>query len=391
MHALLKLLRGLEIYGKVIVAGRMHERHRGWADRQVSTSDPPLLTKKEVEGVAVSIERLDRSEEALDLKKAAWARFIAVVGKIVLLGTLLFVGLFVYMIYVQKHLPNTTTLIVFYATLGFLSFGYVVHQNLPLLRWVWKHPLGKVFFGLVASVTVTVCKVLTDQQIRSLTQSNPSLLPSAQQAITVLNIIVITIAGVCISLVILMSANFMWRYIRYVLLDGILEWFLLFWNVSLLRSRKSSIRSRPSSARSMTSLVAYWWAVGFSASILSFVGLDADFAGTRFAGFGGKTFNLTDVLLRWSSFIPNDISGSDRVCMNLPSDTLVCPFNTRDAIPDQVLMAQPISTDPDRSGRNYTYQVVACSKPIHPGALSSARTDISPDQKSGDTSTGSSR
>jgi hypothetical protein len=294
MHALLKVLRGLEIYGKVIVAGRMHERHRGWADRQVSTSDPPLLTKKEVEGVAVSIERLDRSEEALDLKKAAWARFIAVVGKIVLLGTLLFVGLFLYMIYVQKHLPNTTTLIVFYATLGFLSFGYVVHQNLPLLRWVWKHPLGKVFFGLVASVTVTVCKVLTDQQIRSLTQSNPSLFPSAQQAITVLNIIVITITGVCIFLMIFMSVNFMWRYIR----------FLLFWNISLLRSRRSSIQSRPSSARSMTSLVAYWWAMGFSASILFFVGLDADFAGTRFAGFGGKTFNLTDVLLRWSSFIP---------------------------------------------------------------------------------------
>jgi hypothetical protein len=252
MSALLKVLRGLE----------MHERHRGWADRQVSTSDPPLLTKKEVEGVAVSIERLDRSEEALDLKKAAWARFIAVVGKIVLLGTLLFVGLFLYKIYVQKHLPNTTTLNVFYATLGFLSFGYVVHQNLPLLRWVWKHPLGKVFFGLVASVTVTVCKVLTDQQIRSLTQSNPSLFPSAQQAITVLNMTVITITGGCISLMIFMSVNFRWRYIRYVLVSGILEWFLLFWNISLLRSRRSSIQSRPSSARWMTSLFAYWWAMG---------------------------------------------------------------------------------------------------------------------------------
>jgi len=51
------------------------------ADRQVSAFDPPLLTKKEVEGVAVSTERLDCSEEALDLKKAVWARFIAVVGR----------------------------------------------------------------------------------------------------------------------------------------------------------------------------------------------------------------------------------------------------------------------------------------------------------------------
>src|SRR5262245_2929157 len=118
------------------------------------------------------------------------------------MGTLLFVGLFLYMICVQKDPPNPTTLIGFYATLGLLSFGYVVHQNLPLLRWVWKHPLGRVFFGLVVSVTVTVCKVFTDQQIRWLTQSNPSLFPSTQQAVTVLNIIVITIAEVSIILMI---------------------------------------------------------------------------------------------------------------------------------------------------------------------------------------------
>ena len=159
----------------------------------------------------------------------------------------------------------------------------------------------------------------------------------------------------------------------------------------MLRSRKSSNQFRASSAWSMTGLFAYFWGMVFSCLILFFVGLDADFVGSRFAGFGGKPFNLTEVLLLWSSFIPNGLSGSDRVCMNLPSDTLVCPFNTRDPIPDKVLMAQPISTDPDRLGRSYTYQVVACSKPIHPGALSSARTDTSPDQKSGDTSTGSSR
>lgn len=183
-----------------------------------------------------------------------------------------------------------------------------------------------------------------------------------------LNIIVITIAEVGIILMIFMYINFMWRFVRYVLVDGMVEWFLLFWNISLLRSRRSSIQSRPSSAWSMTGLVTYWWAFVFSGSILFFVGLDADFAGARFAGFpgfGDKPFNLTEVLLRWSSFIPNGLSGSDRVCMNLPSDTLVCPFDTRDPIPDKVLMAQPISTDPDRSGRSYTYQVVACSKPIY--------------------------
>jgi hypothetical protein len=141
-------------------------------------------------------------------------------GEIVLLGTLLFVGLFLYMILVQKHLPNPTTLNVFYATIGLLSFGYVVHQNLPLLRWVWKHRLGKVFFGLVASVTVTGCKVLTDQQIRWLTQSNPSLFPSAHQAITVLNIIVITIAEVGIFLIIFMFINFIWRYVKYLFIGG---------------------------------------------------------------------------------------------------------------------------------------------------------------------------
>ncbi len=314
----------------------------------------------------------------------------AVVGKIVLWATLLFVGAFLYMILVQKHLPNPTTLKVFYATIGSLSFYYVVQQNLPLLRRVWKNPWGKLAYGLLASITVTVCKVFTDQQIRWLTQSNPSLFPTAQQAITVLNIIVITIVQVGIFLSIFMFIYFIWIFVGHMLV-GVWEWLLLFRNINLLQSRRSPTQSRASSAWSFTGLCAAWWGMVFSGSILIFVGLDADFAGSRFAGFGGKSFNLSEVLLLWSSFIPNGLSGSDRVCMNLPSDTLVCPFDTREPTPDKVLMAQPISIYPDGSGHGYIYQVVPCSKPIRPGALSSARADTSPDQKSGDTATGSLR
>lgn len=78
---------------------------------------------------------------------------------------------------------------VLLATIGPLSFWYVVHENLGLLRRVWEHPWGKLGYSLLASVIVTGCKVLTDQQIRLLTQSNPSLFPDAQLAITLLNVI----------------------------------------------------------------------------------------------------------------------------------------------------------------------------------------------------------
>jgi hypothetical protein len=55
--------------------------------------------------------------------------------------------------------------------------------------------------------------------------------------------------------------------------------------------------------------------------------------------------------------------------MNLPPNTLVSPFSTRDPIPNKVVMAQPMSTGPDGLGRSYTYHVVACSKSTDPGAL----------------------
>jgi peptidoglycan/LPS O-acetylase OafA/YrhL len=140
-------------------------------------------------------EQLDRSQEAFDLRRAVWAGFVksrfwrtarwieshATVDTIIYFATLLFVGLFLCSVFLQKRLPNPTGLCVFYATVGALSFGYVVHRNQGLLRRVWENPWGKLLYGLVASATVTACKVLTDQQIRMLTQSNPSLFSSAQQ------------------------------------------------------------------------------------------------------------------------------------------------------------------------------------------------------------------
>jgi hypothetical protein len=343
--------------------------------------------------VAVSTERLDRSEEALDLKKAVWAGFIksrfwrtarriephAVVGKIVLLGTLLFFG----MVCLQQRLPKME---YFIATLGPFGFWYVVQQNLGLLRRVWENPWGKLAYGLVASVTVTLCIVMTDREIRLLTQSHPSLFPSAQQTVTVLNIIVMIFVEVSLLLFLWFMFQFLKKYLK-----GAKEWLLLPLDI-LSRFRFREMLGLPSGPtfRSITSdlarLLAYFWGA-------CFISLMPSFLDTGFAGVGGKPFNPTEVLLLWSSFIPNDLglAGSDRVCINLPSDTLVYPFSTRDPIPDKVLMAQPISTGTDRLGRSYTYQVVACSKPIDPSALSSARSDISRDQKSGDTSTGSSQ
>jgi hypothetical protein len=350
-----------------------------------------LLTKEEVEGVAVSTERLDRSEEALDLKIAVWAGFIksrfwrtagriefhAVVGRVIFWATLLFSGLLIYMSCVQKRFPNPTTLNVFCATIGLPSFYYAVQQNRELLRRFWENPWGKLAYGLLASVIVTGCKVMADQQIRFMTQSNPSLFPSAQQAITVLSIIVVTpvlIGGFMFFIAMAQVCKlYVTGYGRVFL--SMLDKLFLIREMLGLPSQPQPLRSE---AFSMTRLFAYTWGGTFIMLTLLF--------------FTSIAPNRAEVLLLRSSFIPNDLglAGSDRVCINLPSDTLVSPFSTRDPIPNQVVMAQPISTGPDRLGRSYTYQVVACSKPIDPGALSSARTDISPDQKSGDPSTGSS-
>ena len=134
--------------------------------------------------------RLDRSQEGIELRQAVWAGFIKsrfwkiagwierhkpdVVGMIIFLGTLLVLG----SVFLQKRLPNNATLTVFYATIGPFSLGYVVCQNWILLLRIWKHPLGLLFYGVMASLIGTLSKVGADQEIRLLIQSNPSLFPA---------------------------------------------------------------------------------------------------------------------------------------------------------------------------------------------------------------------
>jgi|SRR6516164_9549168 len=315
--------------------------------------------------------RLDRSQEGLELRRAVWAGFVksrywriaqwiephAVVGAIIFLGTLLYIGL----VLVQKRLPNATTLNIFFVAIGLPSLWYVVHQNRGLLRRFWKNPWGKLFYTLAAAATVTLCKVLADQEIRWLTQSNPSLFPSAQQAITVLNIILMIFVEIG-GLLFLIS---MFMYCK----EGFLSTGQMLWSpfnnafhikdMLGLPSRRRTFRQI---IREVTRFFAYLWAGIF---ILTSI---ADFTAV-------VPFDLTEELLLLSSFIPNGRTESDRVCINLPPDTRVSPFDTRTPVPSEVLMAQPIRTGPDSSGRSYTYHVIACSRPtpsVPPDAGSSA-------------------
>jgi hypothetical protein len=268
----------------------------------------------------------------------------AVVGTIVLLGSLLFVSRELYLVYLQRRLPGSTEIFFFVATLGSFGVWYVVYPNLGLLGWLWEHPLGKLFYGLVASVTVTVGKIGADQEIRLLTQSNPVLFPSAQQAITVFFIIVMIFAEIGL----IMMVPVFWIYLKWM-------WEILLLPLSVLfHSLRSKFRSE---ILSMTHALSCMWGVVSIFSLGSFL--------TDFSRIGGERFSPTERLLLLSSFIPNDLgrAGSDRVCVNLPFDTLVSPFSTRDPTPNQVLMAQPITTGPDRLGHSYTYHVIECSKP----------------------------
>jgi hypothetical protein len=137
----------------------------------------------------------------------------AFVGTFIILATLLVFGL---LPLIQKHPPNQWTLYGFCALIVPLSFGYAVYQNQGLLRraWEWKHPSGKFLYVVVASLTVILSKIWTDQQIRSLTESNPSLFPSAQQAVTPLNIAILALfgSGIFIYLFIYVSERNVVRY-----------------------------------------------------------------------------------------------------------------------------------------------------------------------------------
>ena len=119
------------------------------------------------------------------------------------------------------------------------------------------------------------------------------------------------------------------------------------------------LQTRPLTPRfSLTRFSAYTYAGGFIFALLLF-------PDDGITVFGLKRFDPTEELILLSSFIRNDrfLAGSDRVCISLPPHALVSPFNTRDPIPNQVLMAQPISAGPGKMGPNYTYHVVDCSPP----------------------------
>jgi hypothetical protein len=314
----------------------------------------------------MSIERLDRSQESFDLKKAVLAGLIksrfwttarriepqAVVGRITVFGTLLFFGLFVGMLYLQKRLPNTEYFIL---TLGPLGFWYVFQQNLGWLRRVGKNKLLSGLCGLVASLIGVGCKVLTDQQIRGLTQSDPSLFPSAQQAITALNIINIILLG--IGGIMLLSAMLQ-LYKEYFVAYG--RMFLSF----LSLTEMLGLSSRTCTFRAAESFLSKMWGGVFFLSLVAILN-------AGFAEVGGKQVDLAEWLLLRSSFIPNDLgpAGSDRVCANLIPDTLVFPFSTKESFPSRVVTAQPITTGPDRLGRSYTYYIVTCAKPTDSGAF----------------------
>jgi hypothetical protein len=315
---------------------------------------------------SASAERLDRSQEARDLRGAIWAGFAksrywkvarwieprikpdAVVGTIIFWGTLLFFG----GVFLQKHLPNKTMLTVFFATMGLFSLWYVVQQNWVLLLRIWEHSFGKIFYGVMASLIATVSKVGADQEIRLLTQSNPSLFPSAQQAITVFNIISITLAVIGAILYVISMAQFFWSNLRV--------WGRMFSIFDIFSIREMfGLPTRPRTPRfSLTRLFAYMWAGVFMFELLLF-------PDDGITVFGLKRFDPTEELLLLSSFIRNDrfLAGSDLVCISLPPHALVFPFNTKDPIPNQVLMAQPISAGPGKMGPSYTYHVVDCSPP----------------------------
>jgi hypothetical protein len=207
----------------------------------------------------------------------------------------------------------------------------VVHPNLGLLARWWENPWGKLFYAFAASVTVTVGKIWADQVIRFLTQSNPAIFPNAQQAITVCLVFSLVFVEIAIAM-------FVPVY-----------WMQLKWIVGLLPFMKQT--------KAMSAEAIRMIACIYGSMLLFYVGF--------FLVAGFSTFNTMERLLLWSSFVPNDrgLAGSDLICTNLPSDSLVFPFSTRDPIPHQVVIAQPISTGPDRLGLSYAYYVIPCLKP----------------------------
>jgi hypothetical protein len=329
-------------------------------------------------------ERLDRSQESYDLQNAVLAGFIkswfwttarriqphADLGRIIVLGTILFVGLFVGMLYLQNCLPKREYFIL---TLGPLGALYVFQQNLGWLRRVWENKSASslVATPLIGVVSV-ICKVLTDQQIRDLTDFDPSLFPSGQLAITALNIVEVIPSG--IGIIILLSAALQFYKAFFA------EYGRMFLSIFSL-TEMLGLSSRTGTFRASERLLAKLWAGVFFCFVMHFLN-------TGFAEVFGKPYNPTELFLVGSSFISNDhgLRGSSR-CINLTPDTLVSPFSTKDPVASRVVVAQPITTDPNRFGRSYTYRIEACSKPTDLGAFAGSRPRYSPDPHGPDATT----
>jgi len=312
-------------------------------------------------------QRLDRSQESFALNEALfagvaksrfstirqWIKPHTVVGTIIFLATLLYLVRLFGSVFLQKRSPDPTTDRVLYALVAPFAFWYAVRLNLDFLVRTWESAWGKLAYSILLPATVIFCKVIADQQIRLLTQSNPSLFPSSQQAITALTVIVIILSFICSAMIV----PLLWQQIKFSVQA---QWEFL---LSMFRVREVlDLPRKPSTFRSfpskLTRVAAPLW-------ISAFIMVDImPFFDTGFAEFGGKRFNPAEVLLLWTSFIPNDLglAGLDRICTNLPPGTFVSPFDERTPVPNEVLKAEQIPAGPDSSGRSYTYRVVPCLK-----------------------------
>ena len=103
--------------------------------------------------------------------------------------------------------PDGVFYLLFF-TIGPLSSWLILKTNSGMLLAIWKHELGKLAYGVFASIIVTGGKVLADQEIRDLLQSNPSLFPSAQQSIALYNILVMVLVFITIISAIAMMFQF---------------------------------------------------------------------------------------------------------------------------------------------------------------------------------------
>ena len=211
----------------------------------------------------------------------------------------------------------------------------MVRQNAALLGGVWRNDWGKLGYGIVASITVTGSKVLADQQIRMLLQSNPSLFPSAQQSITLYNIIGLSLVEI---------GSFILTVLLFRLLrDVTLSYGVMFVDMLDIFSFREmlGLPRRPRRFGNMISdlanTMAYFWTAMFVFSIV--ISMDSGFS--EITG-GDKAFNPAESLLIWSSFIRNGIgtASSAKVCTNLEPQELVSPFSTRDPMPNVVVAAR---------------------------------------------------